>query len=67
MPVTIGGIRFSIQPVPAALAINPTIASKTPAATIPPSAAGIPPEVLAAATGAKKQRMNQDSLVIYSG
>ena len=44
---------MSIQAVPAALAMKPTTANKTPAATIPPRAAGIPPVVLAAATGAR--------------
>ena len=54
VPVTTGGRSESIQAVPAALAIKPTTASNTPAATIPPKAAGMPPEVLAAATGARK-------------
>ncbi|CAB4651970.1 unannotated protein [freshwater metagenome] len=53
VPVTTGGKSLSIQAVPAALAMKPTTANRTPAATIPPRAAGIPPEVLAAATGAK--------------
>ena len=56
VPVTTGGNSVSIHPVPAALAIKPTSASKTPAATIPPNAAGIPPEVFAAATGAKNAK-----------
>jgi len=34
--------------------MKPTRASNTPAATIPPRAAGMPPSVFAAATGAKK-------------
>ena len=53
VPVTTGGSNISIHAVPAALAMNPTTASNTPAATMPPKAAGMPPEVFAAATGAK--------------
>jgi len=34
---------MSIHAVPAAFAMNPTTASKTPAATMPPKAAGMPP------------------------
>ena len=56
VPVTTGGIKVSIQPVPAAFATNPTIASRTPVATIPPRAAAMPPSVFAAATGARKAK-----------
>ena len=56
VPVTIGGMKFSIHAVPALLAMKPTRASKTPAATMPPKAAGMPPSVLAAATGARNAK-----------
>ena len=49
-------MKFSIHLVPALLAMKPTRASNTPAATIPPRAAGMPPSVFAAATGAKKAK-----------
>ena len=56
VPVTTGGINVSIQPVPAALAIKPTTARRTPVATIPPSAAAIPPSVFAAAIGPRNAK-----------
>jgi hypothetical protein len=52
VPVTTGGISASIQWVPAKCTTTPMTISRAPTTTIPPRAAAMPSEAVAARTGA---------------
>ncbi|STQ64146.1 Uncharacterised protein [Gordonia bronchialis] len=57
VPVTMGGISTSIQPVPARWLITPITTSATPTNTMPPSAEDCPCEAVAAPTGAMMAKL----------